>query len=91
VADVSYYPGDICDSRGNPSIGGGRVNHTLAHALVHTLISSLAWCPECGDDLLLLTRQGCGGWAGLHRQTLCRGGHCGFGVLTRRDCNYIVM
>jgi len=62
VADVSYYPGDICDSRGNPSLGGGRVNHTLAHALVHTLISYLAWCPECGDDLLLLTRQGCGSW-----------------------------
>jgi len=77
VADVSYYPGDSCDSRGNPSLGGGRVNHTLAHALVHTLISSLVWCLECGDDLLLLTKQAfgcCSAGMGYGRQTPCRGG-----------------
>jgi len=32
------------------------------HALVHTLRSSLNGCLDACGDLLLLTRQGCGGY-----------------------------
>ncbi len=52
--------------------------HALGtYALVHALMSSLDGCLDVCDDLLLLTRQGCGDCrAGMDhgRQIRCRGG-----------------
>ena len=50
MEDVSYWPGNICDNRGNSilSILDGRGMQALGtHALVHTLMSSLNGCLEC--------------------------------------------
>jgi len=52
--------------------------HALGtYALVHALMSSLNGCLDVCDDLLLLTRQGCGGCRGgldYGRPTRCPGG-----------------
>jgi hypothetical protein len=37
VADVSYYSGNSCDSRGNYSRGDGLVNYTMVYVLVNSL------------------------------------------------------
>ena len=53
MEDVSYWPGNICDNRGNHvhSIQGGLGMHALGtYALVHALMSSLNGCLECYDD-----------------------------------------